>query len=125
NIIGLDATGTAKLGNGNGMNVSALNATIGASNVISGNNTSGIFVGTTGSATIVGNFIGTNAAGAGGLGNGAAGVGLSSSNNTIGGSTVAARNVISGNASAGINISVGRGQTATGNQILENYVGLA
>ena len=71
---------------------------------------------------IAGNYIGTNATGTafGGLGSGY-GVTISNApNNTIGGTTAAVRNVISGNFYAGALVS---GSTASGNVIAGNYIG--
>lgn len=69
--------------------------------------------------TILGNFIGTNAAGASALGNttGISIVGVTGAQ--IGGTAPAARNVISGNAVRGIEFVSG----ATGNNIQGNYIG--
>jgi CSLREA domain-containing protein len=79
----------------------------------------GIFV-EGGSNVIEGNFIGTNAAGTAALGNGF-GVGVFySANNIIGGTTPAARNLISGNSFDGVSIG---GDAAIGNQVLGNYIG--
>ncbi|HEV7894110.1 MAG TPA: choice-of-anchor Q domain-containing protein [Pyrinomonadaceae bacterium] len=73
------------------------------------------------SNTVSGNFIGTNAAGTAALGNGGEGLLADfSSNNTVGGTTPAARNVISGNASPGIHIF---GNTSTNNVVQGNYIG--
>src|SRR5205807_2610290 len=84
NFIGTDVNGTSALDNGNGVEVrsGAQNNTIGgtatgAGNVISGNSGSGIAV-TGGSGTsILGNFIGLNAAGTQGIANGLTGVDIS------------------------------------------------
>ncbi|MBD9360635.1 DUF4347 domain-containing protein [Methylomonas fluvii] len=66
--------------------------------------------------TIAGNWIGLNATGSGAAGN-ALGINLwNSSNNLIGGSTAADRNVISGNSGDGILIATNNG-TSTGNLI--------
>src|SRR5437763_7447727 len=89
--------------------------TAGAGNVISGNSNNGIFLLNTGNVNnnlIQGNLIGTNAAGTAALPNGNAGIVLGGSlgaltNNTIGGTTAAARNVISGNTGVGIAIPNG------------------
>src|SRR6266542_316231 len=63
---------------------------------------------TNGGNVIVGNFLGTDLTGSVGQGSTAdAGVLIGSSNNTIGGTTAAARNVISGNGFAGIDIRGG------------------
>ncbi|WP_367848130.1 cadherin domain-containing protein [Rhodoferax sp. WC2427] len=69
--------------------------------------------------TIAGNYIGSFAASgsSGGVGNGGAGINVLSANNTIGGTTVADRNLISGNAN-GIVIT-----GSSGNQVLGNYIG--
>ncbi len=67
---------------------------------------------------IEGNFIGTNARGSTDLGNAGQGVFInSSSNNTVGGATRAARNLISGNDANGV---VGQ---AGGTKVLGNYIG--
>lgn len=72
---------------------------------------------------IEGNFIGTNAAGdAAGPGNGLGGVSVCSRFNTIGGTTLAARNLISGNGNAGIMIGSTSWQPQ-GNRIEGNLIG--
>ena len=83
-------------------------ATAGAGNLISGNTGSGVSIqgpNATGN-TVAGNHIGTNAAGTAALGNGTIGVQIAAGagGNTIGGTTAAARNVISGNGDSGIDI---------------------
>jgi hypothetical protein len=113
----------------------ASNNTIGgmsdtARNVISANGNDGITisgftgVGTTGNR-VQGNYIGTNADGTADLGNGDEGVsiGYAARNNTIGGADPAARNIISGNGDAGIDIFGGDPGNPTGNQVLGNYIG--
>src|SRR5437660_1311885 len=56
------------------------------------------------------------------------GVSILSSNNVIGGTTPAARNVISGNSDAGVQLELfcctGTNPTASGNVIQGNYIGL-
>jgi uncharacterized delta-60 repeat protein len=70
---------------------------------------------------MVGNYIGTNVAGTSGLGNSGYGVHvLNSKNTTIGGSSAAARNVISGNGFSGVSI---QGSAAFGNLVQGNYIG--
>ncbi|MGI8689632.1 MAG: Calx-beta domain-containing protein [Thermomicrobiales bacterium] len=88
------------------------------------------------SNTIAGNFIGTDATGATALPNGFGGVGIfGTTNNLIGGTTPDARNVISGNADAGIGISSPGttdnlvqgnyiGTNAAGTAIIQNFVGI-
>jgi hypothetical protein len=94
--------------------------------VINRFNSSGIFIDrTTTNISIVGNYIGTNAAGTAPAANGGEGIGiLNASNNTIGGTTSAARNVISGNALHGIAVTQDSfGGNATNNTISGNYIG--
>ncbi|MCA9054440.1 MAG: cadherin domain-containing protein, partial [Planctomycetaceae bacterium] len=69
---------------------------------------------------IQGNYIGTNASSAAGLGNGTGILISDSSNNTIGGTTGGARNIISANAGAGVIIA---GEAADGNALYGNYIG--
>jgi hypothetical protein len=133
NFIGTDATGNAGLGN-LGPGIFAINASpnnvIGgtapaARNVISGNNHGGVILGNTGTTgnLVQGNFIGLNAAGTaaipfqqpGGVIINIQGPG----NNTIGGNTADARNVISGNASAGVDIENG----SQNNVVQGNFIG--
>jgi hypothetical protein len=128
NYIGTNANGTAPLGNFDGVLISgARNNTIGgtvpgARNVISGNKNDGVEIfgsGATGNK-VQGNYIGTDKTGAANLGNTGAGVSISGAiNNTIGGTTPAARNIISGNGAGGVQIFSG----ATGNQVQGNYIG--
>lgn len=113
NYIGTNAAGTGAIGNTNyGMLFdSSDNNTIGglaagAGNVISGNGGRGMSIwnGSTGNV-VQGNLIGTNAAGTAALGNGYFGLEIDNAfSNTIGGTTSAARNVISGNTDDGIAI---------------------
>ena len=79
----------------------------------------GIALTINGGNTIQGNFIGTNAAGNAGAVTNYNGILITSgsTNNLIGGTTAAARNVISGNNFAGISIFTG------GNQIQGNFIG--
>src|SRR2546422_5393213 len=73
-----------------------------------------------GGNTIAGNFIGTDAAGASALASQVLGVFVHGSNNIIGGTNAADRNVGSGNGSQGVDIS---GAAATNNVVQGNYVG--
>ena len=78
--------------------------TAGAGNLISGNSDGGILLG--GGSLVVGNTIGTDITGTIAIGNGLAGVEIyESSDNTIGGTTAAARNLISGNSDYGVEIT--------------------
>ena len=129
NFLGTDVTGTVALGNGWGIVVENASGTTmggtasGAPNLISGNNIDGILIlGVSATANLIeGNFIGTDISGAAALGNSAAGVKIDdgASNNTVGGTTAGARNVISANGSYGVFI-VG---PATGNSVQGNFIG--
>jgi titin len=127
NYIGTNAAGTSALGNGaNGIEVLGANNTIGgtvaaARSIISGNSRDGVRIASGVSGVQVqGNFIGTNAAGTSALGNGVWGIEVDGSVNTIGGTTAAAGNVISGNNLAGgVRIASG----VSGVQVQGNYIG--
>ena len=92
----------------------------GAGNVISGNDSSGVEIEASDNL-VVGNLIGTNAAGTGAMGNAYSGVYVGAASNTIGGTTAAARNVISANGLAGISQGI---DLAASNTLVEgNYIG--
>ncbi len=140
NYIGTDVTGKLRLGNvRHGVSITSTNATTnptgtnntiggtvsGAGNILSGNGAFGLVIsapngGGTGNL-VEGNFIGTDSSGALPLGNAGDGIVISSAGgNTVGGTTAAARNVISGNAKFGIDIEEA---TSTGNLVEGNYIG--
>jgi CSLREA domain-containing protein len=133
NYIGTDATGTTDLGNSdNGVWIEGSLSTVvggtavGAGNVISGNEQAGVeisfsFVGISAPGNKVeGNYIGTDASGTADLGNAGDGVYIwEADSNTVGGSTTAARNVISGNSGSGVRIFSG----STRNKVEGNYIG--
>jgi titin len=146
NLIGTDYTGTAALGNSNGvlmedggnnnliggLNTNAVGAALaGGGNVIAGNG-NGVYMSfwygsTPMSGNVVeGNYIGTNITGTAALGNltGVA-VGSGTSGNTVGGTTVAARNLISGNVVYGVQMgSLGNPGTLPANNVVTgNYIG--
>lgn len=126
--IGTNSTGTAAASNAySGIEINGgSNNTIGGTNagegnVISGNQDCGIKIinGGTGNV-ILGNYIGTDAAGAVAIPNSNHGVAiLASSGNTIGGTSAASKNVISGNDQYGISIE----NALNPNSILGNYIG--
>ncbi len=104
----------------NGLTITAGNSTV-QGLVINRFGLSGISLQTNGGNQIVGNRIGTDAAGTADLGNGFHGIEiLRSPNNVIGGVTTQARNVISGNDEDGVNIAE---QQATGNRVEGNFIG--
>lgn len=126
NLIGTNKSGTAALSNDVGVAISAgsgniLGGTTGAAhNLISGNAGDGVWVSSSATGTLVeGNDIGTDGSGAAALHNGI-GVLLNSANNTIGGTSAGAGNVISGNTLQGITIAT---VSATGNTIEGNDIG--
>lgn len=136
NYIGTNASGTGALPNENGITIDSgganhiggligLNpggACQGDCNLISGNSGNGIKLRGPGAngEIIQGNFIGVNASGRGPLGNRQDGILVADSpHNQIGGSTPAARNIISGNM---IGIELGLGG-AHDNVIQGNYIG--
>ena len=82
---------------------------------------SGIMLSSEGNNIIEGNYLGTNLAGTAALCNSGNGIFLfNSSDNVIGGTTPAARNLISGNRFPGVGIG---GEFSTGNQVKGNYIG--
>ena len=135
NYIGLNVNGAA-LGNAtNGIVLSTNGSTVGgtaagAGNVISANG-NGVATSGAGNGIVVngpfnnvqGNFIGTNVTGTTAIPNAASGILiLNNSSATIGGNSASARNVISGNAQAGI--SYPGTASNTGTVIQGNYIGL-
>ncbi len=131
NFIGTAADGTTSLGNaGDGIFMDTpgdlIGGTVaGARNIISGNSSgSGIYL-SSGSISMAGNlvqgnYIGTDVTGTVALPNGA-GVWINTgANEVIGGTTEAARNVISGNRTAGVRIT---GSGTVKNQVMGNYIG--
>ena len=142
NLIGLDASGTHPMGNtfqgiyigdGVGFNPPITGApsdnlvggtVSGAGNTISANSLNGIAihgVGATGNL-IQGNDIGTDASGSAPLGNHQYGIEIanSASQNTVGGTTAAAHNVISGNAANGVELA---GSGTNNNVVAGNFIG--
>ena len=123
NWIGSDGTGDSNQGNtNNGIQVQGINAIIGGtglydSNVINNNGNEGINITSSATGTMIqGNIIGLEADGTTGGGNLDVGIAVFSDGNTIGGTTVAARNIISMNYE-GIEIN-------TSNNIVQgNYIG--
>jgi CSLREA domain-containing protein len=138
NYIGTNAGGTAAAANSTGILLSNSTAQIGGTtgltadgpctgdcNLISGNTLYGIRLSSGASATLQGNFIGTDAAGTAALGNGS-GIRLESGFATVGGIAAGAGNLISGN-SRGIYLQVtaasALGTVIQGNRIGSNAAG--
>jgi titin len=128
NFVGTDATGTRALPNSaDGVVISGGSEntiggpSAGAGNVISGNQGRGVAIFGGASNTVQGNFIGTDANGNLARGNGADGIFMiDTSQNLIGGTTAATRNVISASAGNGIAIV---GTSSTANRVQGNYIG--
>jgi Right handed beta helix region len=124
--IGTNAGGTAPIGNGYAGviigNQASYNTVAGSSDIISANGTYGVLIDGTGSDfnLVAGDFIGTNYNGTSALGN-TDGVDVENgaAENTIGGTTTAACNVISGNTLDGVQLS-----SAGPNDVVEgDYIG--
>ena len=130
NLIGTDASGTAAIPNDIGIQIGGTDNTVGgikegSRNVISGNRLYGIKMSSSTQPIernkIEGNFIGTDVTGSNALPNDV-GIFLEETfckSNSIGGGLESQRNVVSGNAGAGINLNL-----APDNAIQGNYVGL-
>ena len=131
NFIGTDAAGTARLPNmGNGLVImiggGAAGTTTVAGNVISGNNGDGVLLqgGSTSGVVLTANMIGTDVTGTFPVLNQSNGVHiLDASNNTVGGTTAAARNIISGNTGDGVLVENNGGAPAANNIVEGNYIG--
>jgi titin len=99
NFIGCNASGTAALPNGNGIEITGDSNLIGSSNIISGNSNAGIIL-SSDYNIVQGCFVGT-VNGRTPIANGV-GIIVDGSHNTIGGPTLAEGNGISGNTGNGI-----------------------
>jgi uncharacterized repeat protein (TIGR01451 family) len=130
NYVGTDWTGTARLGNtSTAILVFGSSNTIGGSEAGAGNILAGSQFGlwvNESSVTpsrnnrIQGNYVGTNAASARGLGNTSIGMLVFGQDNLVGGTAPGAGNVIAGNLGEGLRIA---GTTATGTLVQGNYIG--
>ena len=133
NRIGVNSAGTASLSNGGtGVSVGLAShnriggTATGEGNVISGNGGSAVSMVLSSDLTIVGNRIGVDEDASDAIPNGGAGISTNDVNPiTIGGPTVGARNVISGNVGPGIRINYCSSGTVQGNFIGTNGAGTA
>ena len=131
NYLGTDPTGTSAIPNTYGMLIlattdSSIGGTAtGAGNLVSGNSSAGIGMnGTLTNTVFQGNLVGTNASGTALISSGSQGIfftGAGGTGATIGGTTAAARNVIVGATSYGINLNTG---LVTNTTIQGNYIGV-
>jgi hypothetical protein len=130
NYLGVKVTGTAALANqlsgigifGNTPSNLIGGTVTGAGNVLSGNSQYGIDIGGATGNLVQGNLIGLGAGGTNGIPNLTSGllIDTGAQSNTVGGIVAGARNVISGNPAAGVEI-VGTG--TSGNIVAGNYIG--
>jgi len=136
NWIGTDATGTGAIANvsagvflDNASGIVVGGTAAGTGNVISGGATGnpagpgyGVYIGNTAfSNTVQGNYIGTDYTGTLDLGNKVGVYLVQALTNQIGGTTAAARNIIAGNDTYGVQFT---GSATQGNQFQGNWVGL-
>ena len=121
-LIGTDPVGALALPNGKyGVRIFAGANNIIQRNVLSGNNKAGVRIATAAGNVVRGNLIGVDATSTSALPNhDGVQVALGATNNTIGGTTPADRNVISGNTKDGVLIDR---PATTGNTVVGNYVG--
>jgi titin len=132
NYIGTDIGGTVDLGNSSGVGIllDSDGNTIGGTqsgegNLISGNETLGINVQADSDMNLVqGNMVGTNASGTAAVGNISVGIWVQDgAGNSIGGTALGARNLVSGNTSAGVLIAEVNAVPTTGNLVQGNFIG--
>jgi titin len=140
NYIGTDVSGQMAISNGATADGSAGvgiyqgatdnvigGTTLDAGNLISGQMGGGIEIALedTNRNVILGNYIGTDATGTRALGNGVMGILIAqgAKDNVVGGDQAGARNLISGNRGAGVQIQGNDASETTGNQVLGNYIG--
>jgi CSLREA domain-containing protein len=133
NFLGTNAAGTEARGNMRGLFIAAQNTIVGSTvpadrNLISGNRTTGILLGSTvagfaDGSRVQGNLIGTDKTGDAAfrtgapLSNGGVGVIAEANDTLIGGKIAAAANTIAFNGGAGVQVNEG-----TGNRILRNRI---
>lgn len=130
NYIGTDTTGTLAIPNaGDGVTAQGAGGNtiggtdVGAGNLLSGNSQGGVGLKGTGSDNnlVQGNFIGTDVSGRLALGNTLSGITIAAGNsNLVGGTTTAARNIISANKLSGIYITT----NSVGNLVQGNFIGV-
>jgi hypothetical protein len=119
-LIELDGINVIKLHSNSGLYITAGNSTV-RGLVINRFGNAGIYLEENGGNIVEGNFIGTDVTGTEARGNFRYGVRIESSpDNKIGGSTAKARNVISDNNRAGVEILLPR---SAGNKVQGNYIG--
>ena len=126
--LGTNAAGTAAKGTGSGPAIRVVNGfanTIGGlasdqRNVLGGSSSIGIHIETGDDNIVVNNHVGVDIVGTSDLGSSNVGILISTPGNTVGGTTVLHRNVISGNTNSGIEINGNATQTV----VQGNFIGL-
>jgi hypothetical protein len=136
NFVGTDPTGARAEPNGRGIGIdgSATNNLVGTNgdgindqserNLISGNDTYGVWISGASGNVVAGNEISNNDTVTPSLANDFAGIAIdqSSNDNTIGGATAVSGNLITNNGGAGIVVGWSLGDTLVGNQITANRI---
>jgi hypothetical protein len=123
NYFGLNAAGTAAVGNGTGVSLAGSNHQLGGAtaadrNIVSGNTSYGVTLSAP-TNKVLGNYIGTNTSGTAAIANGS-GVRLANSTGgVVGGTNAGEGNLISGNTTSGITCD----GSAEGFSILGNLIG--
>ena len=129
NLIGTQANGATALGNAVGVRFESSTSNkvggtdTGAGNVIAGNSYAGVWLFNASNSVIEGNLIGTTATGQTALANQNFGVAVDGTTGSamIGGTTAAARNIISGNNGPGVLVAT----RETGHDVRGTYIGVA
>jgi titin len=130
NYLGTDRTGTVAIHNaGDGVTLNGApgntigGTNTGAGNLLSGNSQGGVGLKGAGSDNnlVQGNFIGTDASGRRALGNTFSGITIFGGNsNLVGGTTTAARNIVSANKLSGVYVTT----NSVGNLVQGNFIGV-
>lgn len=128
NFVGLSTDGVTAIGNGSdgirgeaGSDNHTIGGTVAAARNVSLASQDGVQLSNTIGAMVQGNYLGPNASGTSGSGNGFSGCRLIGTTGcTVGGNTAGSRNVLSANGQNGVALQTG----ATSNTIAGNYVGL-
>ena len=125
-IIAIDGSNAGRAANGLQINVGAVRSTIHALDIVNFSSGVGIEINQAANNTIIGDYLGVDASGTVSKGNLDGLEILNSSGNTVGGTTTAARNVISGNGNTTTMVGDGvliSGNSSTGNVVEGNDIG--
>jgi CSLREA domain-containing protein len=128
-LLRIQIDGTNVVGSGNGLHVNASNTVVKGLVINRFSGGSGIFIDRPFQGDLVtnvrieGNFIGTNRAGTSALGNSGGVILVATTNSTVGGTSLASRNLISGNQRSGVSIAGSGGNIAEDNKLQGNLIG--